>query len=363
MREHVPDDQGMILVLLFVVGNALVFGLGGVAGPDIWLAFLTATVMALPMILLMARVRSLMQGAALYSGLEQVFGKWPSRGLALVYALYAWRLSCSVVSDVSNFVQAIALPNTPKVVVASILALLMLWAAKEGVEVLARFAVVMSKVVFAVLLVTFILLLSVANPAEFLPVMYDGAKPVFLGAFQLLDVPFLEVVVLFWVFDCFSSKRSPFKVFVPGFLSAALILLVMTSTSLAVVGADWYSVFYFPIWTAVKRINVLTMRLEAIVGVTFAIGSFLKMAVCLLAASRCVTYAFGFSDYRFVVTPLALAVIPGSQWLITTLMEVEKSAIKTYPTSATIYQVVLPVVFWVVAEIRVAKARHQGKGG
>ena len=60
MKELVPDHQGLVLVMLFVVGNTLVFALGGVAGPDIWLAFLLATVLAIPMILLMARVRSLM---------------------------------------------------------------------------------------------------------------------------------------------------------------------------------------------------------------------------------------------------------------------------------------------------------------
>lgn len=361
MKELVPDHQGLVLVMLFVVGNTLVFALGGVAGPDIWLAFLLATVLAIPMILLMARVRSLMGGASLACGLEQLLGKWPSRALAFAYAGYAWRLACYVVSDVTNFIQAVALPTTPQVVTATLFALLMLWAAKEGVEVLARFAVIMSKVVFNVLFVTFLMLLSQVELGEFQPVMYNGVKPVWLGAFQLLEFPFLEVVVLFWVFDCFRSKKSPYRVFLPGFVAASLILLVMASTSLAVVGAERYAQLYFPVWAAVARINISTFltRLEAIIGVTFAIGSFVKMAACLLAASRSLAYSFGFADYRFLVTPLALGVIPGSQWFISTLLDVELSVIKTYPTSATFFQAVLPVLIWIWVEWR---ARKLGRG-
>ena len=56
MREVVPDNQGLVLVLLFVVGNTLVFALGALAGPDLWLAFLVATAIALPMVLLVARI-------------------------------------------------------------------------------------------------------------------------------------------------------------------------------------------------------------------------------------------------------------------------------------------------------------------
>ncbi|HHT43694.1 MAG TPA: endospore germination permease [Firmicutes bacterium] len=365
MREVVPDNQGLVLVLLFVVGNTLVFALGALAGPDLWLAFLVATAIALPMVLLVARIRSLMGGRDLAAGLEYLFGRWPSRAVALGYGVLTWRLSCYVMSDVTNFVQAVALPTTPQFVVASVLALLMLWAAKEGVEVIARFSVVMAKVVLLVLAVTFLLMLSEVDIGEFLPVMYDGPKPVIMGALQLLDFPFLEVIVLFWIFDCFQSKNSPYKVFLPGFLIAAFVLMIVACTSMAVVGARRYGFYYFPVWTAVARINVSTFltRLEAIIGVTFAIGSFVKMAVCLLAASRCFAYALGFKDYRFLVTPLALGAIPGSQWFLSNVLEMERSATRTHRAGELALQVVLPIVLWLVAELRSRKSKKHVKKG
>lgn len=361
MKELVPDHQGMVLVLLFLVGNTLVFSLGGLAGPDIWLAFLVATAAALPIVFILARVRSLMQGESFGAGLERVVGKWPARLLALGYSGFTWRLACYVVSDVANFAQAVALPTTPQVVLAAVFALLMLWAAKEGVEVLARFAVMTSKLLFLVLAVTFVLLLSEVQFGEFLPVLYNGFGPVWRGALQLLKLPFLEVVVLFWVFDCFDSGSSPYKVFVPGYLLASLILSIMACTSFSVMGADLYADYYFPVWAAVARINVSASltRLEAIIAVTFAIGSFVKMAVCLLAASRCLAYAFGFEDYRFLVTPLALGVIPGSQWFITTVLEVDYSATASPSVAEFFFEAALPIAIWIAAEVRM-RVRKKG---
>lgn len=356
-KEVVADTPAIVLMVLFIVGNTLVFALGGRAGSDIWLAFLLGIVLGFPMIAMYARLRSLMHGESLRSGLVRLFGKWPSRILALSYSFYAWRLACFVVGDVTTFIQAVALPTTPQVVLALGFGVLMIWAVKAGVEVLSRWSVVMAKIVFTILLFAFFLLLTEVDLDQFLPILYDGVGPVFLGAFQLLDFPFLETILIFWIIDHFATSKSAYRVLFTGFFVGALILLVLTSTSLAVLGAHLYPAFHFPIYSAVARIDVATFltRLEAIVGITFAVGSFLKMTVCLLAASKTLAIGLGFSDYRFLVTPLALSVIPGSQWFSKTIMDTVISATKTISASATIYQVLIPLFLWIIAEIRVRK--------
>lgn len=358
MNENIPDIEGVGLVTLFIVGNTLVFALGGRAGADIWLAFLVAIVLAAPMLAIYSRLRSLMHGESLASGFSLLIGKWPSRIISFFYSFYAWRLGCFVLGDVTTFIEAVALPTTPQIVLALGFGLLMLWAVKDGVETMARFSVVMGKLVFTVLIVAVLLLLTEVDLQEFLPIMYNGAGPVFEGAFQLLDFPFLEPVLFIWVFEGLANKNSPYKVIFSGFFVGALILLLVTSVSLAVLGAHRYPIYYFPIYTAVARIDIATFltRLEAIVGITFAVGSFVKMTVCLLATSKALAHGFGFKDYRFLVTPLVLSVIPGSQWLTSTMMNIERSATKTLSASALTFQISLPIILWITAEIKVRRA-------
>ena len=59
MRELVPDLQSMALVVIFTLGDSFIMALGSRAGNDIWLAFLLAIVLAVPVIALYARMRSL----------------------------------------------------------------------------------------------------------------------------------------------------------------------------------------------------------------------------------------------------------------------------------------------------------------
>ncbi|MCK9526976.1 MAG: endospore germination permease [Limnochordia bacterium] len=360
MKESVPDRQGIALVALFLIGNSFIYGVAGRAGRDLWLSFLLAIVIALPLIILYARLHSLMYGRTLSQALTELFGKWPSRVVALGYSLYAWHLACLVIGDLTEFVQTTSLTQTPQVVVAAGFATLVLWAVKYGTEVLARWSSVMIIVVVSILLATLALMWSEVSFGEFLPVMYDGFEPVLLGALQVLDFPILETVLLFWILDALTEKKSSYKVLLSGFFIASLFLMVMASVSLSVLGTEKYVTSYFPIFMATARIDLASFltRMELVVGITFAIGGFLKIAVCVLAASKALAHALGFDNYRFLVTPLALGVIPGSQWFVQTIMGIEENATKVASPADLLMKVILPVLLWITAEIRMSR---QGK--
>lgn len=350
----VPTRQGAALVTLFVLGNTSIFGLGARAGTDLWLAFLTAIVLSLPFILLYSRLRTLLPGADLWEGLEQLLGLWPSRLVALFYAFYAWRLACFVGQDVASFLTGIPLENTPNVVLLLFAAVLSLWAVKAGLEVLARWSGIFFKIVLFIISITFFLVLTQVDLENLRPVLYHGFEPVILGALELVDFPFLETVLLFWVFDTFGEKGSVYKIMVPGFLLAAFILMITSTTALTVEGVDKYVGSFFPGYVAVSRIDIARFltRLEILAGVYFVIGGFLKLSICLLTASKGFARGLGFRDYRFLVTPLALGLIAGSQWFAKSLLETHVAAIKIWhPYDASI-QMVIPFLLWLLAEIK-----------
>lgn len=354
MNELVPDQQGIALALMFVLGNSYIFALGRRAGADLWLAFLLAIVVGLPVILLNVRLRILLRGKTLWEGLGNLVGKWPSRFVALFYGFYAWRGACLITTDLTRFISAVSLEKTPTSILGLMLVLLALWAVKGGVEVLARWSAVTLKFVIPTIFITFVLILFEIDFENFLPVLYHGFGPVAMGALELLDFPFLDLVLLFWVFDSFKNEKSPFKIFVPGFLVAAFILLFTTSSALAVIGVDKYVGSYFPGYVAVSRINIARFlsRLEASAGALFLVGSFVKLSVCLLVACKGLAWGLGFTDYRFLVTPLALGIVAGSQWFTKDLMETYLAATKMLHPFDLSIQVGIPVVLWIIAEIK-----------
>jgi spore germination protein KB len=357
--ESVPERQGIALVFLFIVGNSFVFGMARWAGRDLWLSFLVAIILSAPVVLVCGRLVNLMHGQSTQEAFQRLFGKWPSRVVTLIYAFYSWRLGCLVTGDITNFVQAVSLPDTPQVVMASAYAILVLWAVKEGVEVLARFSSVMIILVLLIVLTALGLAMTEVNMQEFLPVMYNGFGPVLKGASQIIDFPLLESVLFVGLAGELGTKKtSGYRVFILGFLFAAFFLMFVASTSIAVLGEQKYMTSYYPVYLATARIDIALFltRLEAVVGVTFAIGAFLKISVCLLVASKALAHTLGFSEYRFLVTPLVLSSIAGSQWFTKSVMEIDRSATKVFSLVGFMLQIVIPVVLWIVAEIRKPKA-------
>lgn len=364
MKELIPTRQGIALVALFTIGNSFIYGMAPHAGRDLWLSFLLAAVIALPLITIYARLHSLTYGQTLSEALTQLFGKWPSRAVALGYSLFAWRLACLVVGDLTSFVQTTSLTQTPQIVVAAGFIILALWIVKYGTEVLARWSSIMIVIVVGIILGTLVLMWSEVSFEAFLPIMYDGFKPVILGAFQVLDFPLLEPVIFFWVLDALPEKKSSYKVFLIGSLMATSFLMIIATVSLSVLGADKYVSYYFPIFMATARIDVANFltRMELVVGVTIALSGFLKIAVCVLVASKALAHALGFKDYRFLVTPVALSIVPGSQWFVQTIMGIVESATKIASPSDVFMQVVVPLLLWITAEIRISK-QGENKAG
>lgn len=363
LKERVPDSHGVALVTLFVVGNASVYGLGARAGKDLWLAFLLAIAISLPLITISARVRSMVYDKSLLEGLEYLYGKWPTRFFGFGYAVYAWRLACFSCGGLAGFTQSVTLRNTPQVAIVILPIIFAIWAGKLGVEILSRFSSIFIRGVLFFLTLMFLLLLTVADFSEFRPVLYDGFKPVFIGALELVDFPFTETVVLFGIFDVFETKKSPYKIFLPGTLIAALFLLSMSSVSLATIGAQKYMNNFYPIFVATSRINLATVitRLEAVVSLAFILGTIFKVTILILGASKGLAAGLRITNYRYLVTPLALAVIAGSQWYNKSIMQMQKSATKVIGPVDFTFQVFLPIIVWVIAEIRISRLRKQGE--
>ena len=267
-------------------------------------------------------------------------------------------------SDFSEFIRTVGLDNTPQVVPVLFSVAVCLWAAKAGIEVLARWSSIFVKLVFALMFVALILLAKEINLDNFRPVLYHGFVPVVLGVLEILEFPLLETIVLLWAFSKFRTERSPYKVILSGYLIAGFILLLVTGVTLAVIGTDQYRGTYFPVYVAVSRISVAQFltRLEATVAMVFLIGGFVKITICLIVASKAFAAVLGFADYRFLVTPLALSIMPGAQWIHKGVIEMNRRATALWQPYEVIIQVIIPITIWIICEVKMGKKSRDPRG-
>ena len=98
------------------------------------------------------------------------------------------------------------------------------------------------------------------------------------------------------------------------------------------------------------------------VSVVLLFAGFVKISICLLAAGRGVDYLFKAGNYRQLVAPVGLLMMVTSCIIYQNIMEMMKFAFKVYRYYAFPFQVVLPVIIWIGAEIKARKTKKSARG-
>jgi spore germination protein KB len=235
--------------------------------------------------------------------------------------------------------------------------------AKEGIEVLGRFSqfalIILALIIFTV--VTFGI--KEAKFDNLRPFLYNGFSPVLSSSFSVFSFPFAETVLFMAVLDFSKEKNHPFKIYYYGLAIGSFFVLFITIRNILVLGTDLINQVYFPSYAAVSLINIgdFLQRIEVTVAVVFLFAGFVKLSVCLLAAGRGVDYIFKIGNCRQIVAPIGLLMMVTSCILYQNIMEMMDFAFKVYRYYAFPFQVILPVIIWIGAEIKAKKSRKKYK--
>lgn len=352
-KEVISDKQGICIMVLTIIGTSIIIVMGLDAKQDLWLANILSILMALPVIMIYSRLHYIFPGKDLFDILDFCFGKFIGKIISILYIWFAFHIGVLIISDFGYFINILSLHETPDVIPRMAIAILGIWAVKEGIEVLGRWAEFFTPII--ILFISMIILLSIPNMNldNIRPVLFNGIKPVLKGAFYSFAFPYAETILLTMFFADFKTRKSPYKVYIAGLIIGGIILVIFNLTNILVLGVNTMSRSYYPSYNVASRIHVgnIFQRLESISEIVFLLGGFIKMSICLLSVSKGISKLFGYNNYRFIVTPIAL--LMGTLSLsIDSIIEVIEFASTVSPYYKFPFQVIVPVVLWITAEIK-----------
>lgn len=358
--EQITDKEAIVLLIVFVIGSTLIIGIGGEAKNDAWISGIVGIIMAFPMLLIYSRILSLFHGKDLFDILNIVLGKVVGQIVAIIYIWYAFHLGALVLRNFGEFVNTVAMPETPMLVTLVCLGLICITAVKLGIEVMGRTTTFFLPILISILAVVQLLSIPEFHLNYIKPILGDGITPVLKGGFSAFSFPFAETVLFIGVFDSLKTKRSPFKVYSFGVLIPFTIIIATTLRNIAVLG-NMLGSFYFPSYAAVSMISIgdFLQRMEVTVSIVFIYGAFIKSSICLLVACRGIAKMFNLKDYRSIVIQTGLLMIYFSYIVYDNIMEMKYWAFKVYAYYAFPMQVILPIIIWIFAEIKTKKMNEK----
>ncbi|WP_010248646.1 GerAB/ArcD/ProY family transporter [Acetivibrio cellulolyticus] len=354
VKEQITDKEAICLLIAFVFGTTLIVGGGGEAKNDAWISLIVSLFMFIPMLLIFSRILSLYQGKDLFDILIIIFGKVVGRIISIIYIWYAFHLGALVLRNFGEFVNTIALPETPMFVPLLSIGLVSIIAVRLGIEVLGRTTTYFLPIIFFILVAVLILGLPMLHIEYLKPILGKGLAPVLKGGFSTFSFPFAETVLFIGVFSALKTKKSPIKVYLWGVFISAIAIILVTIRNISVLG-NMLGSFYFPAYQAVSQTSIgdFIQRIEVTVSIAFVFDVVIKSSICLLVACKGIGKIFNLHDYRSIVIQTGLLMVYFSYFVYDNFMEMNLWAFKVYPYYAFPMQVVLPVIIWVLAEIKV----------
>ncbi len=355
-KEQITDKEGICILTIFIMGSTLILGVGVEAKNAAWIAVSIGIIMVIPMIFVYSRILSLFPGRDLFDILSIAFGKFFGKVFAFLYIWYAFHLGALVIRNFGEFINTITLPETPMLVPMLFLGAVGIFAARSGVEVLGRTSAYLFPILIFILVAVNILAIPQFRFNNLKPVLAEGFAPVIKGGFAAFSFPFAESILFIGILFTLKTKKSPRKVYFTSVFFAGAVIVLLSIRNIVILG-ELLGKSYFPSHVAVSRIAVgeFLQRIEISVSFVFAVCAFVKSTVCLLVASKGISKVFNLNDYRSIVIQTGLLMTLFADTVYKNTMEMNYWVHKVYAYYAFPFQVIIPLIVWVILEVKKRK--------
>lgn len=360
-NEIISERQGITLITMFIIGSSFLLGSGGQAKQDGWISIIVAFSWAIILFLMFSRILSLYPGKDLFDITEIVMGKSIGRITNILMIWFAFHLGSLVLRNLSEFTNALVLPDTPIIIPMFFFTILLIWSIKSGIEVLGRWSEFFIWIVFTIFISISLLSISLIDVNNLKPILNGGMSPILIGAFSTFTFPFAESVIFIMVFSNISKIKNYKKTFMVGLLLGGSLIFFVTLRNILVLGGETISRTYFPSSMVISLIHLgeAIQRLETSVIIEFLVCVFVKVSICIFAVCNGIAKVLRFEDYKFVATPVAFLMLSFSLFVFNSTIEMESWASDIFPYYSFIFSVIIPLVVFILGEIKYRKWKKE----
>lgn len=356
-RESMTRPQASCILIMFIFGSTLIFGVGTETGQDIWISLILTLAMIIPVSLIYARLIKLFPAKGLFEMLQELFGKIAGKILICVFVWYAMHLTASVLRNFTDFIQITAMPEPPQFPLAILLMSVIIYLAKCGLETFGKWAIVTFIIICAIIPLTLLFSISAINFRNLLPVLDNDWPSVLKASYQQFSLPFGETVLFLGVADSLKRGESPYKAYLYGILCAGIISILILIRNVTVLGPTMMESVYFPSFVTGKIINLSDSfaRVESIIAMNYLFAGLTKMSLCVFVAAKGVASLFNIPDYKKNVIPVCFACLALSIISYDSVTHLFDFVTNYYPIYVTPFQTLIPLLMWITGEIKRAR--------
>jgi spore germination protein KB len=366
-KENISLSQLLTLLINFLLGSAIVVGVGGDAKNDAWLAILLGGLIGMVIISLVHFFVYRFPDKNMFQVFELCIGRKITIVCTLMYIIYYLYLSSRVIRDFGELMATAILPNTPIEMMSLTFCLLMGYIMYLGIEVLARTSEVFTPYIFGFFLLLAIFLFA-SGSVEFnqiQPILGEGIKPVIKTALtKLAFFPFGEMIAFSVIYASLSNKKYSLRVSIVGVGLATLLLSASSLLMIVSLGVDSVSRSNFPLLSTARVVSIgnFIERIDALVVFMIMLGVFIKGSLFFYCGLKGLEYIFNL-PYRYFALPVSMIISLFSILVSVDFADHIQEGIKMVPYYLHFpFQVVLPFILFLLVMWKQLRSKSKSRG-
>ncbi|MDR4949304.1 GerAB/ArcD/ProY family transporter [Neobacillus cucumis] len=357
-KEKISSLQLFYLMTGYVLGTAIILGLGATAKQDAWLFILIGIVGGLVLMFVFCQLSSYYPGDTLVQMLPKIIGKYLAYPVAILYIIHFTYSAARACRELGDLIVTTILSETPMIVVIGSFMVLMIYCLLGGMETIGRMAEIVFPIYIFALILIWILLLSITefNLKNLIPVLGNGLMPLLKNAIPTaINFPFGETIVIMMFFPFLNKNGRQKKIGMLSIIVGGFLLTVNSIMMISVLGPEIYSRDLFNLLAATQMVSIADFleRFDALVILMMVTGVFFKMGGFTLGAALGISQLFKLKQTSSVVLVLGIIIPPLSLISASSYVEHLEFGFKFYvPYIHTSLQIILPVLLLLIAFIQ-----------
>ncbi|MDD4700102.1 MAG: endospore germination permease [Oscillospiraceae bacterium] len=358
-KDRLSSKQMICIIVLFIFGSTVIMGIPSNSEQDSWISLILACAFSIPVVLVYARILHLFPEKNFCDIVETLVGKIGSKFFIILIIWYALHLGGLVMCNFHEFIALSDLPNTPHFVIIIPILVLVIYLAKSNLSTFGNWSVITLIITMVFVAIIMIFSFKDADFSNLLPIFNHDIGNISLSSYKIFSFPLAETVLIMGMFGSVKSGTNPYKVYITAILFGSLVLLFAVLRNIVVLGPGMLSSEYYPSYTTTRIISIgdFLTRIESTIAISFILAGLTKITVCLLAASNGLAKLFGVKDPKQLIVPTCVLMVAICFTSFSNIMEIFIFASDSYYIYAIPFQLIIPFVIWIIAEIRT----HRGK--
>ncbi|MBT2291220.1 endospore germination permease [Paenibacillus albidus] len=296
---------------------------GKEAGHDLWISPILAHLPGLLFVLMLLRLSRMFPEETIFQYSRRLLGPWLGKLAGVAVTFYGINLTSVILREYGDFISAVFLRKTPTLIAVGGMVLLVSYAVRGGVEVLARLAQLFVPLTFLVFGLMVILSIPEWDVNNIFPIMGKGILPSVKGAI----IPFSwfsGYLMLGIYFPFVSNQRKTTAYTLLTWLGLMVTMSVSGLVSVFLFGRH-ISKLNYPFIEVARYIGIgeFLQHVDALLLIVWLPGTFIQLTTYMYTAVFGTSQLLGLQQYRQLVFPIGLLTLVMSMWPTSSVDEFE----------------------------------------